>query len=177
MGLRLSLQPVWMLGAAAAVLATTIGVRADPAPSSQNRPAVGVAKPARDKDAFAVLGEQTTERACIICHPWENIIATRRTVREWNDMVINMAQRGAPGTEEQFAVVKKFLSRYYGVVHVNSAGADEIAAVLGLSAKDAAAIVEYRKAHGRFADAAALAKVAGIDKVRIGEQPDALRFD
>jgi competence ComEA-like helix-hairpin-helix protein len=49
--------------------------------------------------------------------------------------------------------------------------------VLGFSAKDAQAIVEYRTAHGKFADAAALAKVPGIDKAKIEEQPDAMRFD
>jgi competence ComEA-like helix-hairpin-helix protein len=172
-----SIPPAWVLGAAAAVLATTIGVRAEKPPSIQDPPATTAAKQAQDEEAFATLGEQTTEKVCIICHPWENITRTRRTVREWNDMVINMAQRGAPGTEPQFAIVKKFLTRYYGVVNVNAAPADEIAAVLGLSAKDAAAIVEYRKAHGKFADAAALAKVEGIDKAKIDEQPEALRFD
>ena len=172
-----SIPPGWTLAAAAAVLAGTIGVRAENTPSIQAPPAATAAKQAQDEKAFATLGEQTTDKICVICHPWENIISTRRTVREWNDMVINMAQRGAPGTEEQFTIVKRFLSRYYGVVNVNAGAADEIAAVLGLSAKDAAAIVEYRRTHGKFADVAALAKVEGIDKAKINGQPEALRFD
>lgn len=172
-----SIQPAWILGAAAAVLATTIGVRADPTPAVQDPPAASAAKQAQDEEAFAALGEQTTEKVCIICHPWENITRTRRTVREWNDMVINMAQRGAPGTEQQFTIVKKFLARYYGSVHVNAATAEEFSTVLGLSAKDATAIVEYRKAHGKFADVAALSKVQGIDTKKIEEQVEALIFD
>ena len=42
---------------------------------------------------------------------------------------------------------------------------------------DAQAIVDYRTAHGKFMDAAALSKVPGIDKARIEEQPEALRFN
>jgi competence ComEA-like helix-hairpin-helix protein len=49
--------------------------------------------------------------------------------------------------------------------------------VLGLSAKDANAIVEYRKAHGNFTDLASLEKVEGVDKAKLEEQPEALRFN
>ncbi len=61
-------------------------------------------------------------------------------------------------------------------MRVNAAAAEELAAVLGLTAKDAQAIVEYRKAHGNFADLAALMKIEGIDKTKLEEQPEALRF-
>jgi competence ComEA-like helix-hairpin-helix protein len=49
--------------------------------------------------------------------------------------------------------------------------------VLGLSAKEAAAIVDYRKANGNFTDLASLEKVQGVNKARLEEQPEALRFD
>jgi competence ComEA-like helix-hairpin-helix protein len=49
--------------------------------------------------------------------------------------------------------------------------------VLGFSSKDADAIVAYRDAHGKFADVDAVLKVPGIDKTKIEEQPDALRFN
>ena len=176
-----SIQPAWPLAAAALVLGTTIGLRAI---SSQEHfdqsPQTGAVKnmpDAQAEEAFAILGEETTEKTCITCHPWENITTRRRTLREWGDVVINMTQRGAQGTDRQFAIVTKFLTRYYGVVNVNTAPAEEISAVLGLSARDAAAIVEHRKTHGKFADAAALAKVNGIDKTKLEEQPEALRFN
>jgi competence ComEA-like helix-hairpin-helix protein len=170
--------PAWILGAAAAVLATTIGVRASAPGGQATKPApASAANAEQDEEAFAALGEKTTEQICIICHPWENITQKRRTVREWNEVIVNMAQRGAPGTKQQFGVVAKFLARYYGALHVNSATAEEFSTVLGLSAKDARAIVEHRKANGKFADAAALAKVEGIDVKKIEEQADALIFD
>ena len=82
----------------------------------------------------------------------------------------------ASATDEQFATVKRYLTRYFGIVSVNTATAEELSAVLGLSAKDAKAIVEHRKVHGKFADTAALLKVAGIDKTKIEAQPEALVF-
>jgi DNA uptake protein ComE-like DNA-binding protein len=37
-------------------------------------------------------------------------------------------------------------------------------------------VVAYREVHGDFADASALAKVEGIDKAKITDAADALRF-
>ena len=130
-----------------------------------------------EEDELATAAEATMERVCIACHPFENITKTRRTVREWSDQVTTMAERGAPGTQPELALVKKYLTRYYGIVRVNSAPAEELSAVLGLPPKVAAAVVEYRTAHGRFADIASLEKVEGVDKAKIEEQPQALRFD
>jgi competence ComEA-like helix-hairpin-helix protein len=176
-----SLPPAWLFAAAALVLATTIGVRATSSTrdfsQSPQTPATKQATEAQAEEAFAILGEETIEKTCVTCHPWEHITTRRRTLREWGDVVINMTQRGAQGTDRQFAIVTKFLTRYYGVVDVNTAPAEEISAVLGLSARDAAAIVEHRKTHGKFADAAALGKVQGIDKAKLEEQPEALRFN
>ena len=74
-----------------------------------------------------------------------------------------MIERGATGSEEDFQTVFGFLRRHYGKVYINSAGSDEITTSLGLSNKDADAVVAYRKAHGNFADLDAVKKVPDID--------------
>ena len=130
-----------------------------------------------EEEQFSSAAEATIERVCILCHPFENIIKTRRTVREWSDQVTVMSQRGAPGAAADFALVKKYLTRYYGIVRVNTATAEELSAVLGLPPKVAAAVIDYRTANGKFADIAALEKVAGVDKARLEEQPEALLFN
>ena len=130
-----------------------------------------------EEQQFSDAAEATLERVCIACHPFENIIKTRRTVREWSDQVSTMSQRGAPGTEPDFALVKKYLTRYYGIVRVNTASVEELSAVLGLPPKVAAAVVEYRTANGKFTDLAGLAKVDGVDKAKLEEQPEAIKFD
>ena len=142
----------------------------------------GPAKPIKDMTAKeeedrAAIVEETIDRACRMCHPIENITRMRRTVREWADVLTTMQGRGANATEDEFEGIHWYLSRYYGVVRVNAANAEELATVLGLTAKDAQAIVEHRKAHGNFADVAALMKIEGIDKAKIEEQPEALRFN
>ena len=131
----------------------------------------------QEEDEFVKVTESTMERVCVACHPFENIIKSRRTLPEWNDQVTQMAMRGAPGTETDFALVKKYMARYYGIVRVNSATAEELSAVLGLPSKVAAALVEYRTKNGRFTDLASLMKVEGVDKAKLEENLDALRFD
>jgi competence ComEA-like helix-hairpin-helix protein len=130
-----------------------------------------------EEDEFSRVSEETMGRICITCHPFENIIRTRRMIREWDDQIAAMAGRGAPGTDVEFDLIKKYLARYYGIVLVNTASAEELSSVLGLPSKAAAAVVEYRKTHGAFADLTALLKVEGIDKAKLEEQPEALRFD
>jgi competence ComEA-like helix-hairpin-helix protein len=154
------------------------GQKAPPATLSQELLAKNVGDlTAEEEEQFSNAAEATLERVCILCHPFENIVKTRRTVREWNDQVTTMSQRGAPGTEADFSLVRKYLTRYYGIVRVNTASAEELTAVLGLPPKVATAVVEYRTANGKFADLAALEKVAGVDKAKLEEQPEALRFD
>jgi len=181
----LASTPAWLVTCAAILLAATIATSAAPqAPAAKNgKPAspaltksVGDLTPA-EEDEFVKVTEATMERVCISCHPFENIVKTRRTLVEWNDQVTAMAMRGAPGTETDFALVKKYMARYYGVIRVNTASAEELSAVLGLSSKAAAAVVEYRKTNGKFTDLEGIAKVEGVDKAKLEENADALRFD
>lgn len=169
----------WILAGAATMLATTIAASAS-SPQAPVKPAltknVGELTAAEEEE-FSTAAEATIERVCILCHPFENIVKTRRNVRDWTEQVTTMSQRGAPGTDADFTLIRNYLTRYYGIVRINTASAEELSAVLGLPLKVAAAVVEYRTANGRFVDLAALLKVAGVDKAKLEEQPDAIRFD
>jgi len=163
------------------LLVTTIRASAARPPQARIDPAI-MAKSvgemtADEEQQFSDAAEATIERVCISCHPFENIIRTRRTPPEWSLQVTTMAGRGAPGTAADFAAVKKYLIRYYGIVRVNTATAEELTAVLGLPANIATAVVEYRKAHGDFTDLASLEKVEGVDKAKLEEQAEALKFN
>ena len=130
-----------------------------------------------EEQQFSDAAESTIERVCLSCHPFEMISKTRRPSSEWDTQVTTMVQRGAPGTESDFALIKKYLIRYYGIVRVNTATPEELSAVLGLSSRTAAAVVEYRKAHGNFTDLAALEKVEGVDKAKLEQEAEALRLN
>jgi competence ComEA-like helix-hairpin-helix protein len=132
---------------------------------------------AREEEANARVGEETTERVCSECHAVDDVTSTRRMPRDWNEMVAAMADRGATATQEELAIIRRYLARHFGLVAVNTASAEDLAAVLGLSAQDAERIVEYRKKNGKFVDAAALLTVPGIDRMKIEAQREALRFN
>jgi len=163
----------WLILAAGTILAMSIATTA----------AVGQDKPNAPQDAgiqgddeLAKIGEPIVNEMCgTQCHGPESLEG-RRTVYEWNSSIAEMIDRGLSAPPKDLAIVRQYLKRFYGVVAVNTASAAELSAVLGLSAKDAQAVVDYRTARGKFADAAALKQVPEIDKTKIDEQPDALRF-
>jgi competence ComEA-like helix-hairpin-helix protein len=167
----------------AATVATTAAVRHGEGVKPANVPSHSTTSDAQtvptqeDEEKLARIGEETTEKVCnTACHTLDKVYEKRRTAREWGDVMASMATLGASATDAQFATVKRYLTRSFGIVPVNTATAEELSAVLGLSAKDAKAIVDHRNANGRFADTAALLKVAGIDKAKIDAQPEALVF-
>jgi len=180
----LSVRPRWILCAAAMLFAAGIATSASAPPQAKAKAPLppALTKPVGDltvdeETEFSEAAEKTMERVCIACHPFENIVKTRRNPKEWADQVTVMSQRGAPGTEPDFVLVKKYLIRYYGIVRVNTATAEELSVVLGLPMKVATAVVEYRTANGKFTDIASLAKVEGVDKAKLEEQPEAILFN
>jgi competence ComEA-like helix-hairpin-helix protein len=179
----MTLRPAVIAAVALVILAGRIGASASRPPQAPARADAAIMNKsvgemtAAEEGIFSDAAEATIERVCVACHPFEKIIKTRRTVREWSEQVALMKNRGAPGTDPDFATITKYLIRYYGRVRVNAATAEELTSVLGLSAKDAAAVVAYRSAHGNFADLASLQHVEGIDTAKLAEQSEALRFD
>jgi len=163
----------WLVAGGAIALGASIATAAPR--GGQNSPA-SQGTTVQNDDDLATIGETTTQDTCANqCHGFDSLVQ-RRTADDWNNVIKEMVDRGAVATDKDFAIVRRYLTRYYGLVAVNTAKAEELSAVLGLSPKDAKAIVDYRTAHGKFADAAALARVPEIDTHRIDAQPDALRF-
>ena len=115
-------------------------------------------------------------QTCNRCHDGARITALRRTKTEWEEIINKMIERGATGSEEDFMTVFGFLRRHYGKVYINTAPTEEITTSLGLSTKDADAIVAYRKANGTFADFDAVKKVPNIDVKILEDHKDALAF-
>ena len=57
-------------------------------------------------------------------------------------------------------------------VDLNTAGAEELATLPGVGEQKARAIVEYRRAHGRFQSMEEIAQVPGITQQIIDKWPD-----
>ena len=155
--------------AACALLAATLGAAA---PFAQSIPQQSSGSEARADDPVAPLFAEMCGR----CHDAARIVAMRRTRTGWEDVINMMIEKGATGTERDFEKVYDYLLRHYGVVSINLATTDDLTTIVGLSKKDADAIVAYRKEKGPFADLEALKKVPGIDVKKLEEHKDAVTF-
>ena len=115
-------------------------------------------------------------RVCSSCHDAQRILAARRTRTQWEEVIEKMIERGAQGSDDDFTAAEQYLLRVSGRVNVNRALSTDIVAVLGLTQKDADAIMEYRKANGEFKDFDDLCKVPGINLEKLKEGRDAVSF-
>jgi cytochrome c oxidase cbb3-type subunit III len=113
MGSHLSSR--WLLPATG-VLAWTLGIGMA-AQSTPPRPAAPPPRPAPRPAPTAAATppgsdprEATARRLCSVCHPFEYVVAIRRTRPQWEATVENMIGRGARGTSAEFAAVIDFLS-------------------------------------------------------------------
>lgn len=115
-------------------------------------------------------GKDTTARVCSACHSVE-VSTSRRESREgWNAIVVNMADRGAKGSDDEFGEIVEYLAVHYPPVvkvNVNSAPATDLQTSMGLTADEAAAIVKYREANGKFQSFADLCKVPGVPAAKL----------
>jgi len=128
------------------------------------------ARPAQDpaEDAFW--------KVCSDCHDPDRIRETRRTRSGWEDVIYQMIDKGAVGTDQDFNLTLQYLLGHYGMVNVNQAPVEEIALVTGLSAKEADAVVAYRKENGNFKNFDALVKVPGVDAQKLEAHRAAILF-
>lgn len=110
-------------------------------------------------------GKAEVMKICLDCHDLDTVTAENRTRDGWKKTVAKMGERGAEGTDEQFEAVIQYLTKNFGKINVNAATADEIAGGLGFSAKEAAAIVDYREKNGVYKDVSDLSKVVDAAKV------------
>jgi competence protein ComEA len=141
--------------------------------------AAPVQQPAAQQPAASAETDPAHElflATCNRCHDAARITALRRTKVEWEEVINKMIERGATGSEDDFMTVFGYLRRHYGKVYINTAGSEEMTATLGLSNKDAEAILSYRKAHGSFADFDAVKKVPEIDVKTLEGHKDAVAF-
>jgi competence protein ComEA len=95
-------------------------------------------------------GKETVLKICRDCHDLDTITTENRTKEGWKKTVAKMGDRGAEGTDEQFEAVVVYLTKYFGRINVNTATAEEIAAGLDFSAKEAESIVQYREKNGAY---------------------------
>ena len=117
----------------------------------------------------------TFRSVCVKCHTPDRVLTVRRTGAEWEETIAKMLTKGASGTDDELQTIFYYLVGTFGKVHINSAGAEEIAAVLGLSPDTSAALVRVRGQRGAFRTMSDLGHVRGVDPAKVSA--DAVVFD
>ena len=105
-----------------------------------------------------------------------------RTLSEegWSAVVVNMAQRGVQGTEDEFYEVVQYLTKYMkgtapAKINVNKANAMSLEIGLKLTSKEVSAILDARE-KAVFKTIEDLKKVAGLDAGKIEAKKDRIMF-
>jgi competence ComEA-like helix-hairpin-helix protein len=124
-------------------------------------------------------GRTVTAKVCLNCHESTAFRKARMDRDEWEREVGIMVDNGAKATDAELQTIVDYLVENFGPkskIHVNTAPVGEIKSVLGLTAAQAVAIVDYREAKGPFKTVADLLKVPQIDARKIEDHKDLLAF-
>src|ERR1051325_3787876 len=136
-----------------------------------------LAAPGMAQEIPECAGKETTLQVCGNCHEPEVLLKHRQGRDEWVATMQKMIEAGAEGTPEQFKEVLEYLAKNLAPkVNVNKLSAVELEVSLGLTAKEAAAIVKYRTDHGAFQTVDDLKKVPDLDFKKIEAQKARLVF-
>jgi len=118
-------------------------------------------------------GKETTFRLCNTCHSVEVSISRRESREGWNAVVVNMVERGAKGSDDEFGEVVDYLTDHFpvgapgGKLNPNTATAEDMAKLFEITPEQAEGVVKYRTANGKFKSADDVAKVPGMDLAKV----------
>ena len=119
-------------------------------------------------------GKDAVVQVCGMCHGAEVVAGHHQSRDEWVSIIQKMITEGAEGTEEQFNAVLTYLVKNFGPatrINLNQASAADLQSGLGLTEKEAAAIVKQRE-KAPFKTIEDLKKVPDLDYKKIESQKD-----
>jgi len=124
-------------------------------------------------------GKAELQKVCGLCHQAERAAAVRLTREGWEGVIADMIARGARGTDQEFAAVLDYLSKNFlgeaaRPLNINRATNIELESVAGLTRKEAAALIEWRKQAGVCKSLEDLKKAPGVDYKKIEARKDFL---
>jgi competence protein ComEA len=125
-------------------------------------------------------GKETMIRICGGCHGAEIVLGKRLDRDGWSQIVVNMIQRGAQGSDDEFSDIVDYLTNTVSAelakINVNKATSKQLQTGLEISDKEAEAILHYRDEKGEFKTIDDLKKVPGLDAAKIDAKKSLLAF-
>src|ERR1700733_9498415 len=123
-------------------------------------------------------GKDLLVKQCSGCHQLTVVTSQHKSESGWTDIIIEMRNRGANGSDEDMEQVIRYLTTNFGPqsasakVNVNSASASDIVTGLALPQAAADSIVAYRSKNGKYKDIPALKQVPGVEAAKIDAVKD-----
>lgn len=59
-------------------------------------------------------GKDLVMNVCTVCHDLMRVTSKRKTKEEWNDIVDQMATKGAKASDEEFDTIVNYLAKNFG---------------------------------------------------------------
>ena len=118
---------------------------------------------------------RSLKTVCARCHNLQIVMDTPMSYDAWHDTVQTMMDRGATGTDQQFADVMDYLHRTMTTIDVNTADADELQIVLHVPEATAQAILARRSTQ-KFTGLADLKSVPGVDAAAVDAKAKLIFF-
>lgn len=120
-------------------------------------------------------GEQLFQSTCAGCHELALAVSQRNTPERWRAVIDDMANRGAPGSDDDLAEVRDYLLRVHGRIEVNRLSAEILARDLKLPHAQAEAIVA-RRAQTPIRNYEDLIQISGVEASRLAPYRQSLVF-
>jgi competence protein ComEA len=122
-------------------------------------------------------GKDVTVQLCGNCHEVDVVKQYHQEKSAWADTISQMVEKGLVATDDQLNTILEYLVKNFGPpINVNKATASDLERQLEITAKEAAAIVQYRGEKGSFKEIDDLKKVPDLDFKKIEAKKDRLVF-
>ena len=126
-------------------------------------------------------GRQDAEKLCVGCHDMAQSVSLRQDRNGWAATVLKMVGLGVKGTDDELLRLVDYLAKHFPAgqlppIDVNTARAIQLESRLSLKRSEAAAIMRYRKEHGKFESLEELLSVPGVDTAKIEAKRNSLVF-
>jgi hypothetical protein len=124
----------------------------------------------------AMTPEEATAKICSGCHSTQIVMDTPRDYDAWHQTVQDMIDRGAQGTQDDFALVMQFLYENMTTIDVNHADEEDLMTILKTTKPVADAIIA-RRSKKAFKDIADLENaVPGLDAALLEAKKRMIHF-
>jgi competence protein ComEA len=145
--------------------------------------AISLAAAADDKPQLPdAPGKEVVMKVCNACHGAEIVLGHPHSEDGWNEIIADMVQRGAQGSDEELDEVVRYLTKNIKAgqaqakINVNQASFKAMQAGLGLTEKEVQAIIDAR-AKAAFKSIDDLKKVPGLDPSKIDARKSRIAFE